>query len=332
MIKVESPEDWPTRMTSRMIVQKALERHWQPYLYIPNSGHIRLVKPDGKQLEIFTALPPTTTHIAAQNCDDKYLTHLILQEHNLPVLPTFLCETDDRATAAAEQILSTNAKVVVKPLDAAHGNGVTVGLTNVAAVLQAAHGALNYSTKYVVQAFLPDAIDVRVLCIDGKYIAALQRVPARVKGDGRRSVAELIAHENQTNRALQYTGALAAISPDRAADYLGTAIHDVPAAGAYVSVLGTANVGTGGETVDVTDMLPEWLKRMAEQAATVLNLPVCGVDFLLSTPVDPDLEYQEGQLAITELNKNPSLYIHELPNHGTARPAVDCYLDYLDSL
>lgn len=332
MIKVQSEADLPLKMTSRLIAQKAMSRGWQPLMYAEKSGRMRLVKPNGTELEIYTAMPPTTTHIAANNSDNKYLTHLILEEQGLPVLQTFLCQTDEEALQAARQILDTNAGLVVKPLDAGHGDGITVGITAADDLTQALDFARQYSDKIIIQAFQPNAVDLRLVCIEGAFVAALQRIPARIKGDGIHTIAELIAIENKETRSVQYTTDITAIPVDRAAAYLGTAMHDIPQADLYITVLGTANVGTGGETADVTDMLPDWLKQMAEDAARVINLPVCGVDFLLIADPQVDMTIDQARPAITEINKNPSLYIHEQPNHGISRPVIDSYLDYLDSI
>ncbi len=333
MIDARTLKTLPTRLTTRMIIEGALERGWQVHLYGTNSPQMRIKRPDGAMLEVYSSIPPTTSLAAARLSDDKYMTHTVLQAVGLPVLPTYQIDTDAQAIAAAKTILGQDQTFVVKPLDASHGNGVSVNLQTEEDLIVALGLARSFSPITIIQTYQSSAVDLRVLCVDNVFVAALERIPARVKADGQRTIEQLIIAENQsTSRGAEYTNELTTIPIDRVHAYLGEAIHAVPPKGTWVQLLGTANVGTGGETRDVTDELPEWLKKQAEQASKALNLAVCGVDFLASkAPAQTDTPAQLVA-TITEVNKGPSLFIHERPNHGSAQPAIAAFLDYLAKL
>lgn len=332
MIEISKDSVQPDRLTARTIVKKALARGWRAQRYTPHSSHIRLIRNDEVSIEISTAMPPTTSYIAAQLSDNKYLTHLCLEEAGLPVVQTFLCRDDNEAQKAAETILDSGASYVVKPLNASHGDGITVGVSDLESLSIALAYAQQYSSNIIVQEYLPDAVDLRLLCINDQFVAALERIPARVVGDGTHTIAELIEVENQSNRGLSYTSDLTEIPIDRVRAHLGGAIHDVPKNGVIRQVLGTANVGTGGETRDVTDLLPQWMKDMAATAVQKIGLGVGGVDFLILGQPYPEMTVEQAHPIITEVNKNPSMFIHETPNHGQPRMVVDEYLDYLARL
>jgi len=159
----------------------------------------------------------------------------------------------------------------------------------------------------------------------------LERIPARVTGDGTKTVRQLIEQQNQ-QRGAQYTADLSVIPMERAEHYLDEAINNIPPEGEIVTVLGLANIGLGGEGRDVTSATPSWLLAMAEQAAQALRLPVCGVDFLIAQPPQPHLTEAQLQPSVTEVNKCPSLFMHELPKHGESQPVVKQYVDYLATL
>lgn len=324
-------DNLPDRLTIKMIIQDALARGWKAWAYIPNDSHAILERPDGTRIPIYSSCPPTTSYEAAHIADDKFLTHAALENAGVPVLQTFRCETTEQAQAAAKSLIAAGKQYVVKPLDSGHGQGITVKLHTLDQLPEALTYARQYAQTVLVQQYQASPIDLRVLCINYKVVAVLERIPARVTGDGTQTVRQLIERQNQ-QRGAQYTADLSVIPMERAAHYLGDAINDIPPEGEIVTVLGLANIGLGGEGRDVTSATPSWLVAIAAQAAQTLRLPVCGVDFLVAQPPQPELTVAQLQPTVTEVNKCPSLFMHELPKHGQPQPAVKQYVDYLATL
>lgn len=318
----------PKRLSIQMILREVLRRGWTAQALMPNDPHAILTRPDGKVLHIYSSSPPTMSYAAAHVANDKFLTHKALEAAQLPLLQTFQCQTDDEAEQAVRMLTEGGDKYVVKPLDAGHANGVTVGLQSLTELQPALAFARQYSSKTIIQQYVPEPIDARILCIDYKVVAALERIPARVIGDAVHTIAQLIDLEND-KRGAQYTADLSKIPKDRAAAYLGDRMHNIPAEHEVVTVLGAANIGMGGEAHDITDQVPDWLVATAEKAARTLQLPVCGVDFLLLKLPQTDMSFTELQPTITEVNKCPALFMHEHPMHGPSRPVVKAYVDYL---
>jgi len=147
-------------------------------------------------------------------------------------------------------------------------------------------------------------------------------------------VRELIGIANRSeSRGRGYTTQLNQLPLAAAENFLGEAgMARVPAQDEWVQVVGTANVGTGGETQDVTTDIPDWLKQLAEKTARVMGLPVCGVDFLLSSWPHQGSTQAQLRPVVIELNQCPSLFIHELPVHGQPQPVVAAFLDYLETI
>lgn len=319
--------------TKRMLRDETQSRGWKMWFYDPRYPQLRVERTDGMVLELYSSSPPTTSYAAGMTANNKLVTQRLYESVNLPVPQTWLVTKDEVVPGDATDLLSKGQSLVIKPLDAAHGNGVRVGITSEAELAAAINNARQYADDVLVQEHTESAIDVRFLCIDFKCVAALQRLPAEVVGDGVLSIEKLIEKENASDRRGEnYKKELNIIPLEIARIYLTDRIDDVPKAGEKVQVVGTANVGTGGTTHDVTDDVPRWLVDLAEKAAKTSQLPVCGVDFLLQNELKSSATESEIRPVIIEVNKCPSLFIHETPTYGAPRPVVRQYVDYLASL
>lgn len=332
MISVKNtPPAW-LKMTAKMVVAEMLSRGWRVELYAKGSSFTRVTRPDGRQLDIHSSVADNVAHTACYRAGDKLLTYVHLKERELPALDLYVTEElDEEALAAAERFWQDGKRIVVKPLDAAHGHGVSVAVENAAGLKKAFTIAKDFSEKIIIQEYIQNAVELRALCIDGKLQAALVRIPARVTGDGKHTIAQLIEAENQSEkRGKSYTQNLSLIDTDKAAQWLGASLQHVPGEDELVQAVGTANVGTGGEIVDCTDDLPDWLVDITERTAEAMQLPVCGVDLLLAkNPAKSDTP-SSLNTTILEVNANPSLFIHEHPTSGQTRPVVKAFVNSLE--
>lgn len=320
-------------MTTRLLLQEMLARNWDVQLYIEGYSYMRAGRPDGKMLELFGSVPSDSTYQACVASNNKFLSYLIHREHDLPVPLTYLVHDWTEAKLAYDALKAEGHKLVVKPLDSSHGNGVTTNITSLPKFRRALKSTYQFSRSCLVQAQASGCVDIRMLCINYRLVAALVRIPARVQGDGESTIRQLIILENQNlRRGLNYKKELNVIDVDRAKYYLGSRLEDIPATGEWVQVIDVANVGMGGETQDITEQLPDWLIAMAEKTAQVSQLLCCGVDMLAQQVPQPNDIPADLSVVITEVNKSPSLFIHEKPTHGNCRPVIKNYVDYLASL
>lgn len=333
MVNVNNLDISKLSVTIRLVVEECIKRGWNVELAYPTSALAFINRGDGKIIRIFSSTPPTLSYAAGYLANDKYATHTLLESGNFPVLPTVLVPYGaDIAKAAG---LLSHGSLVVKPLDAGHGKGITTNIETTDALKAALEFAAEHGKNTqaaVVQKMYFNPIDVRVLCIDGRVAASILRAPARVKGDGVRTVREIIAQENAEIRGIPYESQLAFIDEERAQTFLGEKIDTVPAADEYVQVLGTANYGSGGEAIDVTDTVPDWLAEIACQIAGSMQLPVCGVDFMLKQTPEKHHTLQDLEPAVTEVNKCPSFGLHHTPTSGAPRDVTALYVDYLATL
>lgn len=314
------------RMTTRLIIEEAMARGWKAWSYTPESSLVTLRRRDGKTLTIYSSMPPTTSAVSLKLSDNKFYTYSHLREAGFPVLETTIVapDTEEKVIrSSVEALLAGGHTCVVKPIDAAHGNGVSVNLDSFEVVARGLEIARQFSDTCILQQYYEPSIDVRLTCINFRVVTALVRLPARVQGDGASTIEQLIEQENASDRrGSDYAKDLNKIDLQAARYYLGNTIQTIPGEGEWVRVVGAANVGSGGELVEVPEKIPQWLESMAEEAARTCGLYTCGVDFLLKTWPTPEANQEELQPVIIELNRCPALL----------RPAVKKYIDYLETL
>jgi len=268
-----------------------------------------------------------TSQIAVELASDKEATNRILADLGLPVPEQRLVYRLARCLDAAERI---GYPVVVKPLDGNHGRGVSTNLNTPEEVEVAYDKAKEESDGVIVEQYLT-GLDHRLLVINGQLIAAAKRVPGHVVGDGHHTVAELVEIVNQDpRRGVGHEKVLTRLVLDHQAERLlaqhGYKLDSVPAPGEVVMLRTTANLSTGGTSVDVTDDIHPDNREMAERAVQAVGLDVGGVDFLSD---DITRSYREVGGGICEVNAAPGFRMHVAPGEGTPRDAAGPVIEML---
>jgi cyanophycin synthetase len=93
---------------------------------------------------------------------------------------------------------------VVKPLDANHGRGVSIGLETEERSRAAFEKAREHARTVLVETFLR-ASTTACLVVNGELVAVAKRVPGHVVGDGEHTIAELVELVNPTRAAASAT-------------------------------------------------------------------------------------------------------------------------------
>lgn len=279
------------------------------------------------QKRLQATITSETQHIAVELASDKEETNHILGDLGLPVPRQALVYRLRRAIQAAERI---GYPVVLKPLDANHGRGVTTNITDEAQLEKAYDKAKEHSDSVIVETYL-EGLDHRLLVVDGKLVAAAKRVPAHVVGDGKRTVTELVdAVNSDPRRGIGHEKVLTRISLDAAAERMlgqrGYTVDSVPSEGEEVFLQPTANLSTGGTSVDVTDVIHPDNRSMAERAILALGLDVGGVDFITT---DITRSYRDVGGGICECNAAPGFRMHVAPSTGEPRNVAEPVIDML---
>jgi len=130
--------------------------------------------------------------------------------------------------------------------------------------------------------------DYRLLVLEDKVLAALERVRPAITGDGQKTVKAL-AHEYYQKHA-----------PDidideetvRAVNDAGHELDTILPKGEKITLRQNANTSTGALGVNVTDQVSSFFKDVAVKSLRALNLKYGGVDILTSDIAASDVDYR----------------------------------------
>ncbi|HEU4885373.1 MAG TPA: cyanophycin synthetase, partial [Longimicrobium sp.] len=272
----------------------------------------------GKNLRrVQAAMSDYTSAIGVEIAQDKDDTRRVLGAIGLPVPEGVTASSAEAAVDAANEI---GWPVLIKPLDASHGRGISGELREDDAVRRAYAVASEWGRRVIVEQFVTGR-DYRVLVVDGRVAAVAERVPAHVVGDGTHTIRQLIASANQDpRRGKGHSRTLTRLPDDEATSAFlatrGLTCDSVPAAGEQVFLRATANLSTGGTSIDRTDEIHPDNVTACEMAAGVVGLDIAGIDVL-----SPDITvpFRENGAVIIEVNAAPGLRMHTHPTEGTPR-------------
>lgn len=252
---------------------------------------------------------------------DKAKTSAILNACKLPTPFTVKYES----SLDTNSLISKYSSLVVKPLEGAHGEGITVGVKTHEQLRAAVHSAQKIDQEVLVQQFV-SGDDHRVLFVNYAFAAAVRRTPAAIVGDGTHTIRQLVENRNADKAKLWQDIRSGALDADTTRGSISKTpieeivaargeafLETVPKRGAEVRILDKANVSLGGQTEDVTDLVNTKLIDAISNLLRDINLPICGVD-IMSTDISSDPE--DGKSYIIELNAAPGLRLHELPMLG----------------
>ena len=266
-----------------------------------------------------------TSSIAVDIACNKELTKKMLDEAAIPVPMGDLVVDEEDLESVIRKI---NYPIVLKPLDGNHGKGSSINVNDWEAAKLGLQHAQKYGNKVIVERYIT-GYDFRVLVINHKMVAAARRVPAHIVGDGEKNIEELINKENlDPRRGYGHENVLTEIAVDKDTnellEKLNYTLETIPQKGEIVYLKSTANLSTGGTSIDVTDMIHPENITMCERISKIIGLDVCGIDIMAENLTQP---LKESGGAILEVNAAPGFRMHLAPSEGLPRnvaaPVVD---------
>ncbi len=282
----------------------------------------------GKNLRrIQAAMTDFTSAIGTEIAQNKDDTKRALEQIGLPVPAGEVTSTVGGAVEIADQI---GYPVLLKPLDASQGRGISTRLDD-ASALRAAWPYASGTSRLVVVERFAEGSDHRVLVVNRKVVAVAQRIAAHVIGDGRSTIRELIDQVNSDpRRGVGHGRTLTRLPTDElTASHLvryGYTFDSVPDPGMKVTLRATANLSTGGTSIDRTDEIHPDNATACEMAAGIIGLDIAGIDVV--TP-DISVPFRENGAVIIEVNASPGIRMHTQPAVGRPRNVAAPMVDML---
>lgn len=281
------------------------------------------------QQRIQATITSETRHIAVEVSCDKEDTHNLLNDLGLPVPHQYMVYSEREAVRGAQKI---GYPVVLKPLNANHGRGVSINLSTEEEVRTAFAVAREQGTSkaVLVESYIT-GFDHRMLVVGNELVAVAKRVPGHIVGDGKLSIEQLVEGVNaDPRRGVGHEKVLTQLELDDQAIRLmsnaGHSSESVLPAGEIFYLRDTANLSTGGTAIDLTDVVHPDNREMAVRAVQAVGLDVGGVDFLTD---DISQSYKDIGGAIVEVNAAPGFRMHVAPSEGEPRDVAGKVIDML---
>ena len=212
--------------------------------------------------------------------------------------------------------------VAVKPVEGHKGIGVTADVQDAEELKSAFNRAVdaipeNQPTRIIVEQSISGS-DFRLLCVNGRFVAATQRRPASVVGDGHSTISDLIKRENRSSERMDTpTSPLSKIQLDEAMDmYLeeqGLSLDSVVAEGHTVYLRKVANLSAGGVSIDATPTVHPDNIILAQDIAQHFRLTCLGIDVIAENLAT---SWKSGNFSILEINAAPGIFMHLNPAVG----------------
>lgn len=312
-------------ISSQLIIDEAVKKNLKTKIINKNKNLYAVFHPENNQAILFKASAIMQNNVVGSRIADfKDLTYDFLKEFvpQCPLAKTvYINQKDDLQKVIKENGL--NFPLVVKPLDGAHGEKVTINIKDKETLKKSLLSAFAYNNNN--QAIIQEMCfgdDYRVLVVGYKVVAVSKRIPAFVIGDGKQTINELVIKENQhpLRGKADHDKPLSAIAINdetlRILKEKNMTINTIPQINEVVYLKATANLSTGGIAHDFTKEINLNTKKLAEEIAKKLKLGILAVDFI-STDISKSLNETSGVLI--EINDTPGLRMHHYPYKGKAR-------------
>jgi cyanophycin synthetase len=277
----------------------------------------------GPTLKVWQQVVPLDDPVTLRLALDKPVVHGLLREASVPV-PEHLEWSFSAYEPALEFVAAAGGPCVVKAASGTGGGeGTTAGVDSPARLMRARLRAGRFGGRLLIERQVPGPV-YRLLFLDGELIDVIRHLPPRLTGDGRATVEQLIAAENE--RRLDGEGAAGLSLLDVGLDTIftlerqGLRLASVVPAGKEIAVQTVTNDNRIEDTETIRDGLHPELVDASRRAALAVGLRLAGVDVITPDASQP-LEQSGGVVA--EVNGTPGIHHHyHVADRANATPVA----------
>ena len=272
-----------------------------------------------KQIRGVATTFDTDSHLDSDFTTQKDDCKRFLAELGFPVPQGDIVYSLSEACDTAEEL---GYPVAVKPVSGHKGIGVTADVQDEAELEAAYDRAVDAIPEGEKAAIIVESSikghDYRLLCVNGRFVAAIERQPASVTGDGKSSLKELIDRENRSpQRSDTPTSPMGKIQTDESMHlYLeeqGLDLDSVIESDRTVYLRKVANLSSGGFSIDATARVHPDNIILAQDIAQHFRLTCMGIDIITA---DISQSWKQSSFGIIEINAAPGVYMHLNPAVG----------------
>jgi D-alanine-D-alanine ligase-like ATP-grasp enzyme len=273
------------------------------------SGGFLEIRRNGSTARVWNNWVALDDAVTLKLAGQKSLVHHLLTSAGLPVPEHTSYDAGD-LRPALEFLRRTGGPCVVKPGSAAGGSGITSGIRTPAHLRRATLRAHRLYRELQIERQVPGDV-YRFLFLEGQLIDVIRRLAPRVQGDGRSTIAQLVAAENDRRFAAAAGERPWLLRLDLDAvltlEHAGLTVSSIPAAGESVAVKTAISQNGPDDNEGVLDEVSDELVADATRAVELVGVRLAGVDLI--TP-DPRVSLVRAGGAILEVNGTPGLHYH----------------------
>jgi cyanophycin synthetase len=275
-------------------------------------GGFHEIRRGGTTTRVWRQLSALDEAVSLRLALDKTIVHRLLAARGIQV-PEYL-EFGHQSLEPALRFMADMTKAapggaaVVKPANGGRGGAAVTGSVRTEIDLaRAVLSAARLDTRLLIERQVPGEM-YRLLFLDGELVDVVLRRAPHVTGDGRSTILELIAHENERRLEAARPQALMTVDLDclLALAAAERTPRSVPGAGEPVQVKSASSENAEEENHTVHAYAQEVIDECAE-AVRAVGLRLAGVDV-----VTPDIgrPLAETGGAIIEVNGTPGFQYH----------------------
>jgi D-alanine-D-alanine ligase-like ATP-grasp enzyme len=272
-------------------------------------GGFLVFRRDGATTRVWNNWVGLDDLVTARLAADKERAHRLLKSVGLPV-PAHRRFTARDLGPAREFLAGCGGPCVVKPVSGAGGSGTTSGVRTERQLRRARLRAARLHGELLIERQVRGDV-LRFLFLDGELLDVIRRRPPAVTGDGRSTILELIAAENERRFAAAAAERPWLLRPDLDAVFTleaaGLRLSSVPPAGARLRVKTAVSQNGPADNESIMDAVGEELVADAARAASAVGVRLAGVDVITT---DPTVSLRRSEGAVLEVNATPGLHYH----------------------
>jgi len=273
--------------------------------------------------------PFTNSKSAIRTANNKVKTEKFLKENNVNTTESELFELEDYE-AALSFVNDAKVELVLKPFNLNGGRGITLNVTGDNfdfAWTQAVKACEEKEKPFKVMIQpLVKGIEARMLVIEDKFNSAILRVPCHVIGNGEDNIQTLVDEKNRLRKKNPYLKMIPIRITDIAEHNLkeqGKTLETVPELDEIVFLQKSSNITQGGDNYEVSHLISDRMKKVAEEALTAIpDFHTGGVDLMIES-------FDDEAPVVLELNPAANLRMHHYPWKGEPKTPIHDLIDTL---
>jgi cyanophycin synthetase len=290
-----------------------LRENW--FLESTHWGPLLVVRSGAARQRISQKVTSRTSGFGLTFSKHKALAKGLLEQAGMPVAPGKMVHSEAAALQAADAL---GYPLVTKPVEGDQGIGVITRIGGPEALRKAYTLSSEDGQKVLVEKEIPGR-DYRFFVVNGSLLAALERIPAAVEGDGRLTIRQLVESLNAARRREPLVvegGQKIHLTPielnQEALELLGLqgmTESSIPKVGEAVRLRYSANFSLGGSVRNCLAEVNPANRKLIETAADLFQLDIAGID-VISTDIRQPIKGSGG--VICEINGMPGVLPHML--------------------